>query len=668
MKPSHRLQNVSCTVKIGLAAWVLAACGVCAQQAVPDFVEVTHSATGRTIALVNPAASRNHGQPLAGLAPVNRPPNAVVLSHRTPRVLDATLHAAAQRFGIASPEKELVFKMAQTDALLMVHEHWRQEVNSVPVLGAGLIVHRNASGEITGINGRLLSQPVANTTPRIPAGDATAIARRLAGAGAKPVEPPGGPRLSILNEGFLKGRAETASRLVWEIEVSATDHRWGGIWFIDARDGSVVWHDSGVRDITRRSIACGDEFGDVTCYSNRTSILFPGYVWGRIEPSLNPVGGTGPRGSNPYHNTFGTPVDVFGSTGVDDNYTFAGQVHGYYLDKFARDGANARGGSGSGTASDPYTLTLTFADINGTTNGTICLPGGGYAFIGSPNNALLFCAFTPTLDLFGHEYTHVLSHYKNVFPDNSFHSLGGVGEAGALNEAQSDLFGEFIESYVTGSVDWVTWPGSNVAEKRNLANPPGANNGTYIYPDRFHHPDYYCGASDNGGIHANASVMNKAGYLATVGGSFNGCSISGLGIPKTEQIWYRALTTYYADNETFNGAYVALRQACLDLYPAADCAELTKALQAVELDQPGKCSGLPAQPATCAPPPVLHLEQTPLGPRWYWGSDSTGWTLQVSYDLTNPTGWTDVQVITGPGEYLPQASAPAMFCRLNYKR
>ncbi len=56
---------------------------------------------------------------------------------------------------------------------------------------------------------------------------------------------------------------------------------------------------------------------------------------------------------------------------------------------------------------------------------------------------------------------------------------------------------------------------------------------------------------------------------------------------------------------------------------------------------------------------------TPVGPRWFWGADCIGWTLRVSYDLA--AGFTDVQLITAPGEYLPTASAPKIFCRLEYK-
>ena len=50
---------------------------------------------------------------------------------------------------------------------------------------------------------------------------------------------------------------------------------------------------------------------------------------------------------------------------------------------------------------------------------------------------------------------------------------------------------------------------------------------------------------------------------------------------------------------------------------------------------------------------------TTIYPGWYQGR-----AVHIHFKVrTNPAGWTDVQVITGPGEYLPQASAPAMFCR-----
>ena len=56
-------------------------------------------------------------------------------------------------------------------------------------------------------------------------------------------------------------------------------------------------------------------------------------------------------------------------------------------------------------------------------------------------------------------------------------------------------------------------------------------------------------------------------------------------------------TQYYTTAETFNGAYQIWIQATQDLYGAADAAEVRKALEAVEMDHPGPCTGQPAPTA-----------------------------------------------------------------------
>ena len=113
-----------------------------------------------------------------------------------------------------------------------------------------------------------------------------------------------------------------------------------------------------------------------------------------------------------------------------------------------------------------------------------------------------------------------------------------------------------------------------------------------LYPDRLYSSDMYCGSLDQGGIHHNSTALSKAFYLASQGGVHNGCSVEGIGEEKVEQILYRAKTQYYASSETFNEAYNDLIQSCVDLYGAGseDCHQLTKALQSVELDQPGLCA------------------------------------------------------------------------------
>ncbi len=130
------------------------------QDAPPGFLELRHPATGAVTALVVPAAARNHGEPLPGFARQDRPPNAILHANTTRPALDATVRAAARRFGLAQPDAELAFQHTHTDALLMVHEGWAQQVRGVPVFGAGLIVHRNARGEVTSIGGRVLPKVV----------------------------------------------------------------------------------------------------------------------------------------------------------------------------------------------------------------------------------------------------------------------------------------------------------------------------------------------------------------------------------------------------------------------------------------------------------------------------------------------------------------------------
>ena len=154
---------------------------------------------------------------------------------------------------------------------------------------------------------------------------------------------------------------------------------------------------------------------------------------------------------------------------------------------------------------------------------------------------------------------------------------------------------------------------------------------------------------------SNSSVPNKAAYLTAMGGSFNGTSITGLGLAKVEQIWYRALTAYYTDSETFNGAYVALRQACADLYPAADLAELTKALQAVEMDLPP----LPAPPFVITALSAASLGQPGATVTVQWNSHAgKTYRLRSSTDLAT---WTDVNPsIPAQGERTTHtAPAPA---------
>ena len=125
------------------------------------------------------------------------------------------------------------------------------------------------------------------------------------------------------------------------------------------------------------------------------------------------------------------------------------------------------------------------------------------------------------------------------------------------------------------------------------------------YSDRFNSPYFYCGTDDHQGVHVKSLPLIKSQYLLSEGGHFNGCMLTGIGMDKVLQIWYRAVTQYYSTTETFNGAYVKLIQAAADLYGAdsLEVRQVRRALQSVELDQPGFCSGQPPRV-----PDALDLE------------------------------------------------------------
>ncbi len=124
-----------------------------------------------------------------------------------------------------------------------------------------------------------------------------------------------------------------------------------------------------------------------------------------------------------------------------------------------------------------------------------------------------------------------------------------------------------------------------------------------MYPDRFYSSAYYCESPPSrASSYINLTVMDKAAYLLTEGGAFNGCTIAGLGSATAEQIMYRASTLHYAVNETFNMAYESILAACAELYSPADCDQVRRALQSVEIDQAGQCSGLPARPPAALDP------------------------------------------------------------------
>lgn len=184
-------------------------------------------------------------------------------------------------------------------------------------------------------------------------------------------------------------------------------------------------------------------------------------------------------------------------------------------------------------------------------------------------------------DVVAHEITHGVTEKTS--------NLIYYGQSGAINESFSDAWGEFIDQTNgsgndTLSVKWLIGEDTSLGVIRSMSNPPA-----YGHPDKMSSPFFYTGSGDNGGVHINSGVNNKAAYLLVVGGTFNGKTITGIGMDKTAAVYYETQVHHLTMGANYNDLYYALLQACQNLIGGADgitqndCEQVRLAAEAVEM-------------------------------------------------------------------------------------
>ena len=150
----------------------------------------------------------------------------------------------------------------------------------------------------------------------------------------------------------------------------------------------------------------------------------------------------------------------------------------------------------------------------------------------------VFGRFTRPVDVLGHELTHAVTEHTA--------GLEYAGQSGALNESVSDVFASCLKQRLLGQ----TARRGRLADRRGhlparRAGPgaarhgrarhgvrrPGARQGPPGRPYR----DYVDTTDDNGGVHLNSGIPNRAFQLAAT--AIGGTSWEGAG-----RIWYAALT------------------------------------------------------------------------------------------------------------------------------
>jgi Zn-dependent metalloprotease len=159
----------------------------------------------------------------------------------------------------------------------------------------------------------------------------------------------------------------------------------------------------------------------------------------------------------------------------------------------------------------------------------------------------IFGRFTASLTVIGHELTHGVTQYTAA--------LEYQGQSGALNESISDVFGSLVEQHSLGQsaaeASWLIGAGLFTAEVegsalRSMKAPGTAYDDDVLGkdPQPGDFADYVDTDDDNGGVHINSGIPNRAFYLVAD-------ALGGNAWERAGQIWYDTIGLELAPDTTF---------------------------------------------------------------------------------------------------------------------
>lgn len=222
-----------------------------------------------------------------------------------------------------------------------------------------------------------------------------------------------------------------------------------------------------------------------------------------------------------------------GDVAVDEAFDGFGATDALFRDVFARTSIDDAGMTLSGTVHYGQAYDNAFWD--------------GRQMVFGDGDGQIFGRFTASLSVIGHELGHGVVE----------HTAGLVyrGQSGALNESVADVFGALVEQYAANqSADEATWLiGAGLFTDRvegqalrSLAEPGTAYDDDVLGrdPQPAHMDDYIHTDQDNGGVHLNSGIPNKAFHLVATELGGHAWQVAG-------RIWYEALSAGLSATATF---------------------------------------------------------------------------------------------------------------------
>lgn len=518
-------------------------------------------------------------------------------------------------FDLNTVNESFILETTKTDQYGFKHVTLLQTHEGVPIFDGKLKFHFNADEKLTAINGNYIPNIKVNPVPNLNRAQASSIA--IETVNNQGINFSGIPlqvkenTLYVFQKGLVQGY-RGANYLVYRIEV-ANNHDVREFVFVDAHNGDIIEQFTGIAHAIDRVVYEGDTSTTVW----QEGDAFPGLL------------------TNWQQNEVVTTGHV---------YNFFKNVFGYV----SYDGADAQ-----------------MRIVNNATFITNCPNANWNGF------TVNFCDGSASDDVIGHEWAHAYDEYNS--------NLIYAWQSGATNEAYSDIWGETIDlinnyedagedlSLRTGCDSSVRWMLSEDATGfggaiRDMWDPTCKGD-----PGKVTDAEYWCTVGDVGGVHSNSGIPNHAYALLVDGGTYNGQTITGVGLTKAAHIFWRAQSLYLTSTSDFVSLADALEAACNDLQginleglsteigPAGlsgeiitinDCAQVTNAIMAVELRIIPECYNIILAPLSSE----LCVEAT-NSPIFFedWEAGFGSWTIEQVPG--NPFSWTprDWEIFNGPG-------------------
>lgn len=524
----------------------------------------------------------------------SKPEIRVDADRKTPAENALAFLVQIQPAGILDPANEFIVSNVQTDEQGNYHVRLQQVLHTIPVYGAELIAH-SKNGYFVSLGGRYYPSAAKLTTnPAIAA--TTAYEQAMADFGpaytktrwtAEELKFVGGATHQTQLVVYHPKTSPQTARLAWYVEAHPNLLK-RVVYFVDAQTGAVLHHFDhtckidGGRHISHKTAEVTETehntqapeevvVGPVT--ANGLDLLDNNRSFGAWQVSgsqivledasksmfnsgqsnmpNDPVGaiitlsalGTSPEVQSSFNYDFvsATGLNFNNKTAVSGHWN-SSKSYDYFKNTFNRNSIDGVGGN--------IIAFVEVADNDGSSMENAFWNGAAMWY---GNGGSTFKRLARGLDVGGHEMTHgVVEKTAN---------LEYQDESGAMNESFADIFGAMIDRDDWKIGEDVMQTGVNPTNcLRDLSNPNNgvSSNSPWWQPKQM--SEKYTGNDDNGGVHINSGITNRAFFLFA--------SNASVGKDKAEQVYYKALRDYLVKSSKFTDLRIAVLQASNDLYGA----------------------------------------------------------------------------------------------------